>query len=101
MIVSETTWSNNDCSVDIGRPNFTCDKDRNNWKLFNETIEKSSVEVKVNAMYPSIKQMLDANQDYLGGGFRYMFWFKSPEDKIKIFEELKKALPYVNWNYYS
>ena len=73
-------------TVDIGRPEFSNDKEMDQWISVHEWIKNSDVEMKVNGAFDFVDNCLNERQGYLGGGMKYMFWFKTEADK-KLFEQ--------------
>lgn len=72
--------------INIGRPSFISDHEREQWRDINKWIEESPVPVKVNGMYWTMKEYLRVETNYLGSGFKYNFWFRSMED-LEQFEQ--------------
>ena len=99
MIVEKSNWTN-PVIVDLERPNITSDFDREFWRTFNLTIENSLVPIRINPMYPVIKDILKYDGEYLGCGFKYEFAFENEEQRDLMRKELKVALPMENWSFY-
>ena len=67
-------------SVNIGRPEFTNDREMDQWVDVHNWIKESDVEMKINGAYHFITEQLADRQGYLGGGMEYRFWFKTDRD---------------------
>ncbi len=71
--------------VDIGRPNIHDDESRNFWLEFNDYIHTCEYPIYANNIFYHIEEKIqDPKWSYLGGGYAYMFWFDTEEDKFKF-----------------
>ena len=73
-------------ALDIGRPDIINDSTREYWKEFNEYVNTCEYPIIPNNMFFTIEQQLKSNPNwsYLGGGYKYMFWFQNQEDIDKF-----------------
>jgi hypothetical protein len=100
MIVKPTKPLEEYVSVNIGRPSFFYDIEKEYWRGFQEFVKTCDIPIVVNGFYFTIDGMLEDDESYSGGGFKYMFWFESEEDKsifmkypqlIDVDEKLKQC----------
>ena len=87
-------------SVDIGRPSFFTDENRNEYKKVFELIEKSSIPIVVNGAYYGVRERLYNGDGYGGGGFAFCFFFASKDDRkefARLMKEIKTDSP--GWNF--
>lgn len=94
MIVKPTKTIKEYISVNIGRPSFFDDEERKYWRGFQEFVKTCDIPIVINNAYFMIDGMLEDNESYSGGGFKYMFWFESEEDKATFM----KYPDLINWN---
>lgn len=73
--------------IDIGRPSFTEQEHRDFWSSFFHLVETTAIPIVVNSAYHGIKQMVDDGGCYLGGGFKFCFWFETKEDRRTFAKE--------------
>ena len=90
MIVPAETFSA-EHMLDVGRPDLTCDDDFRKWTKFHQLVESSELRIIVNGIFNLMKEYCRTEQGYMGGGFKYCFWFESNEAKLK-FEKLANAI---------
>ena len=70
---------------DIGRPDIVDDVSRAYWKKFGEYVKTCDYPIIANNMFYYIEDRLaDPTWQYMGGGYRYCFWFVSQEDLDKF-----------------
>jgi len=86
----DTDSDNFDSLLRLDRPSIFNEQDRKYWKFFNEVVENSVVEIRVNSMYAFCKDIIDSDRLYDGSGYAYYFWFKSETDKEHFLQELSK-----------
>lgn len=77
-------------SVDLCRPDLTCDADWNKWGEFNKWIEESETPVTVSSAYGFVKHMCETRQGYLGGNMHYCFWFENVTYKEQFLDKYKE-----------
>jgi hypothetical protein len=68
-------------SLDIGRPDLYDDDSFTWYTRFQQWVKDTPIPIVVNSFYYSVDDMIKHRQSYLGGGFKYMFWFNTEEDK--------------------
>jgi hypothetical protein len=90
MIVPAKTFGR-EHMLDVGRPDLTCEEDFHRWNLFHQLVENCEMRIIVNGVYNDMKEYCRTEQGYLGGGFKYCFWFESDEAKLK-FDKLARAI---------
>jgi hypothetical protein len=73
--------------IDVGRPSFTEQDHRDFWSGFFRLVETTAIPVMVNSAYHGIKQRVDDGQSYLGGGFKFCFWFETKDDRRAFAKE--------------
>jgi len=78
-----------DIWIDTYRPDIFRDEDVVFWKKFQDQVKSSPVEVFVNGVFSDIDSIIAENSRYGGGGFHYMFWFRSIADRDRFVEELE------------
>lgn len=78
-LVGDQKWA---VSVNIGRPTFFpyYPETMEYWKNFHEWVEETNIPIGVNRMYGFVRERLNENGGYGGGGFAYHFWFLNEED---------------------
>ena len=78
-----------DIWIDPYRPSIFSDADVTFWKKFQDLVKNSSVEIFVNGAFGYIDSVIAENSRYGGGGFHYMFWFRTIADRDKFLGELE------------
>ena len=68
-------------NINIGRPNLLPDENMEQWKEFHNWIEDCDIPIIPSGAYWNIIECIAKNEGFLGGGFQYMFWFKTDKDK--------------------
>ena len=68
--------------VDIGRPSFTNETQIEFWKKFHTWVQEGPVSMITSSVFWDMVAMLEKGQFYMGGGFKYCFWFLNEEDKV-------------------
>lgn len=74
--------------VNIGRPDIletTIDAERE----FHDWVRDTDIEIVVSDAFAYLSTCIAETQYYLGGGFKYMFWFFSQEDKDTFIKYLE------------
>ena len=69
------------------RPNIFTDQDRAWWAKFQNAVRNSTIEIGVNGVFDYIQSVIDGGTCYGGGGFAYMFWFRTLEDRTTFIAE--------------
>jgi hypothetical protein len=68
--------------VDIGRPDIYDENSRNFWLDFNNYIHTCDYPIYANNMFFYIEEKIqDPEWSYIGGGYKYFFWFDSEDDR--------------------
>lgn len=76
--------------LDIGRPSFYNDDDCVFWQKIFSYIEETSIKIQVNGMYHSMRNYAFTNGRYLGGGYKFYFWFETKNDRKQFAKEFGK-----------
>lgn len=90
MIVPANTFGT-EHMLNVVRPDLTCEEDFFKWTKFHQLVESSDIRIKVNGVYNLMKEYCRTEQGYLGGGFKYCFWFESAED-LQKFDKQARAI---------
>lgn len=87
--------------LDIGRPSFYAGDDETRDYLYTvqEWIRTVDIEIKVNGFYHTLTEMLRTDAGFLGGGFKYCFWFRSVEDRDQFTKQLSGIPRPVGWRW--
>jgi hypothetical protein len=82
-IETEEEIKNYPIILDLGRPDIWDATSRKLWKDIHNQIKKGSIEMLVNSVFWRIDDIIEDEKHpgYMGGGFKYQFWFKNEEDK--------------------
>lgn len=75
-------------TVDIGRPTFINKAQIALWTKFHDWVRHGPVPMIVSNAFWDMVTMLEKEQFYMGGGFKYQFWFVTEEDKAAFEEHL-------------
>ena len=78
--------------IDLGRPSFTDDEQRNSWIKFFDYVDDTEIQLKVNGVYRTMEASCKNSESYMGGGFSFCFWFKSIEDRKQFLYDLETKL---------
>lgn len=81
--------------VDIGRPSFIDDEGRAFWKKFYDLVDTSPYPIVVNSMFDTVREMLDEGRGYMGGGFRFCFFFATKDDRKQFINDVEKLGEYA------
>jgi len=80
MIITDYKKEDLICEIDIGRPDIF-DGNRSEELALCEWIIESDIEIAVNSVFNIIHKYCQGEENYMGGGFKYMFWFTNEKDK--------------------
>lgn len=81
--------------INANRPSFGKNDDGtlfgfDYWIKFHNLIKNSSIPIYCNGMFHSLdKELENTNSAYIGDGFKYLFWFKTQDDRSAFIKELK------------
>ena len=81
--------ANKEHEINVGRPDVFNEEDRRYWLAFHNLVETCPQPIVVNAVYYDILDIITNHTGYGGGGFAYMFWFDSEEDKSEFVAAMK------------
>jgi hypothetical protein len=70
--------------LNLGRPDFTCDKHYEYWTEIFNLIETTDIKIMVNSLYRTMKEYCENKKGYLGGGFKFNFWFETESDLLEF-----------------
>lgn len=79
-------------NIDIGRPDFYNERTIQYWKKFHDWVENCEIPIIVNSMFSGCVKMLNEGEMYMGGGFKYMFWFHTKEDLEKFRKDINNRV---------
>lgn len=86
MITHDLTFT---YSIDYGRPSFSDDHSRSIWKKFFDLVETSNIPIGVNAIHNHMVQLVNEGGSYMGGGFKFCYFFQSKSDRRAFANECK------------
>ena len=75
---------------DVGRPSYFEHKHFETWTKFFDFVEHSPIQIAVNGQYFAMKDYCDQRQNYGGGGYGFVFWFLTKQDRRQFVSELEK-----------
>lgn len=90
MLMVDASTLDTTTVIDMVRPNLIDEKDFLFWEAVHEYVKESDIEIATSRAFYEIEDLLKARQGYAGGGFKYMFGFKSKTDRLTFFVEMDK-----------
>jgi hypothetical protein len=87
-MIDQTIQSN--FIINVGRPRFTSDVERQYWQKFFDYVKTVPYPIAVNGMYDKMQEMVTDGDGYLGSGFKFMFWFRSNEDRKQFVRDCRE-----------
>lgn len=80
------------------RPDLQNDVDFDVWIDIHNYVKVCNYTIFVSSAFYMVDEYLKDRQGYGGGGFRYMFWFNSEEDKQKFIDNVFTIIVGHGWS---
>jgi hypothetical protein len=83
-------------TVDLGRPTILNEQALKRWSQIHTWVRTSNTPVAITPAFGVVDSFITRNEYYQGAGYRYMFGFRTKEDRdafVAIVEKAKKDYP--------
>ena len=78
--------------IDIGRPNIL-DETREQWLEFSQWIIDCDIPITVSSAFNFVREYCVNGESYIGGGYKFMFWFEKEKDKAVFISKYDEIFP--------